>query len=88
MNIQSPVYCIIYLISVYIEFNSKLESIVVIHALMFHVFIVVFVMICLQECTDVARDDETLLVFSTLGGGLTAVDPITSEVRWSIDDGT
>lgn len=34
-----------------------------------------------------ARDDETLLVFSTLGGGLTAVDPITSEVRWSIDDG-
>lgn len=51
------------------------------------VFILVFVMICSQECTDVARDDETLLVFSTLGGGLTAVDPITSEVRWSIDDG-
>lgn len=41
----------------------------------------------LQGCTDVARDDETLLVFSTLGGGLTAVDPITSEIRWIIDDG-
>lgn len=40
-----------------------------------------------QGCTDVARDDETLLVFSTLGGGLTAVDPITSEIRWIIDDG-
>lgn len=40
-----------------------------------------------QDCTDVARDDETLLVFSTLGGGLTAIDPITSEVRWKIEDG-
>lgn len=28
-----------------------------------------------------------LLVYSTLGGGLTAVDPITSEIRWSIEDG-
>lgn len=26
------------------------------------------------------------MVFSTLGGGLTAIDPITSETRWSIDD--
>lgn len=26
-------------------------------------------------------------MFSTLGGGLTAIDPITSEVRWTIDDG-
>lgn len=41
----------------------------------------------LQDCTDIARDDVPLLVFSTLGGGLTAVDPITSEIRWSIDDG-
>lgn len=40
-----------------------------------------------QDCTDIARDDVPLLVFSTLGGGLTAVDPITSEVRWSIEDG-
>lgn len=40
-----------------------------------------------QDCTDLARDDETLLVFSTLGGGLTAVDPTTSEIRWSIEDG-
>lgn len=40
-----------------------------------------------QDCTDIARDDVPLLVFSTLGGGLTAVDPITSEIRWSIDDG-
>lgn len=40
-----------------------------------------------QDCTDIARDDVHLLVFSTLGGGLTAVDPITSEVRWSIEDG-
>lgn len=40
-----------------------------------------------QDCTEVAKNDETLLVFSTLGGGLTAVDPLTSEVRWSIDDG-
>lgn len=37
-------------------------------------------------CTDVARDDETLLVYSTLGGGLTAVDPVTSEIRWQIED--
>lgn len=28
-----------------------------------------------------------LLVFSTLGGGLTAIDPITNEIRWSIADG-
>lgn len=40
-----------------------------------------------QDCTDIARDDVHLLVFSTLGGGLTAIDPITSEVRWSIEDG-
>lgn len=40
-----------------------------------------------QDCTEIARDDVHLLVFSTLGGGLTAVDPITSEVRWSIEDG-
>lgn len=33
-----------------------------------------------------ARDDETLLVFSTLGGGLTAVDLVTSEIRWQIKD--
>lgn len=33
-----------------------------------------------------ARDDETLLVFSTLGGGLTAVDLVTSEIRWQIND--
>ena len=44
-------------------------------------------LIYLKDCTDVARDDETLLVFSTLGGGLTAIDPITSEIRWSIEDG-
>lgn len=40
-----------------------------------------------QDCTDIARDDVPLLVFSTLGGGLTAVDPITSEVKWRIEDG-
>lgn len=39
-----------------------------------------------QGCTDVARDEEPLMVFSTLGGGLTAIDPITSEIRWSISD--
>uniref|UniRef100_A0AAG5CTX8 non-specific serine/threonine protein kinase n=1 Tax=Anopheles atroparvus TaxID=41427 RepID=A0AAG5CTX8_ANOAO len=39
-----------------------------------------------QDCTDVAKDEETLLVFSTLGGGLTAIDPLTGETRWSIDD--
>ncbi|KAJ6643328.1 Serine/threonine-protein kinase/endoribonuclease ire-1 [Pseudolycoriella hygida] len=39
-----------------------------------------------MDCTDLARDDETLLVFSTLGGGLTALDPVTSEIRWSIED--
>uniref|UniRef100_U5ELH4 non-specific serine/threonine protein kinase n=1 Tax=Corethrella appendiculata TaxID=1370023 RepID=U5ELH4_9DIPT len=38
------------------------------------------------DCTAVAKDEETLLVFSTLGGGLTAIDPLTSEIRWSIDD--
>lgn len=27
------------------------------------------------------------MVFSTLGGGLTAIDPITSEIRWTIADG-
>lgn len=26
-------------------------------------------------------------MFSTLGGGLTAIDPLTSEIRWTIDDG-
>lgn len=39
-----------------------------------------------EDCTDLARDEETLLVFSTLGGGLTAIDPLTSEIRWTIDD--
>lgn len=41
----------------------------------------------LQGCTDLARDDETLIVFSTLGGGLTAIHPITSEIVWTIVDG-
>jgi len=27
------------------------------------------------------------MVFSTLGGGLTAIDPVTSEIRWTIADG-
>ncbi|XP_075146915.1 serine/threonine-protein kinase/endoribonuclease Ire1 [Haematobia irritans] len=39
-----------------------------------------------EGCTDLARDEETLMVFSTLGGGLTAIDPITSEIRWTIAD--
>ncbi|XP_037946227.1 serine/threonine-protein kinase/endoribonuclease IRE1 [Teleopsis dalmanni] len=39
-----------------------------------------------EDCTDLARDEETLMVFSTLGGGLTAIDPITSEIRWTIAD--
>ncbi|XP_062560540.1 serine/threonine-protein kinase/endoribonuclease IRE1 isoform X2 [Armigeres subalbatus] len=39
-----------------------------------------------EDCTAVAKDEETLLVFSTLGGGLTAIDPITGEIRWSIED--
>ncbi|KAM7360850.1 serine/threonine-protein kinase/endoribonuclease Ire1 [Cochliomyia hominivorax] len=39
-----------------------------------------------KDCTDLARDEETLMVFSTLGGGLTAIDPITSEIRWTIAD--
>uniref|UniRef100_A0A1A9WJ68 non-specific serine/threonine protein kinase n=1 Tax=Glossina brevipalpis TaxID=37001 RepID=A0A1A9WJ68_9MUSC len=39
-----------------------------------------------KGCTEVARDEETLMVFSTLGGGLTAIDPITSEIRWIIAD--
>lgn len=43
--------------------------------------------ICPQDCTDVARDGEPLLVLSTLGGGLTALDMATNEIKWSIDDG-
>ncbi|XP_049278175.1 serine/threonine-protein kinase/endoribonuclease IRE1 [Anopheles funestus] len=39
-----------------------------------------------QDCTAVAKDEETMLVFSTLGGGLTAIDPLTGETRWSIAD--
>ncbi|XP_054726618.1 serine/threonine-protein kinase/endoribonuclease IRE1 [Anastrepha obliqua] len=39
-----------------------------------------------EACTDLARDEETLMVFSTLGGGLTAIDPITTEIRWTIAD--
>ncbi|XP_052869264.1 serine/threonine-protein kinase/endoribonuclease IRE1 [Anopheles cruzii] len=39
-----------------------------------------------QDCTAVAKDEETMLVFSTLGGGLTAIEPLTGETRWSIDD--
>uniref|UniRef100_W8C6D6 non-specific serine/threonine protein kinase n=1 Tax=Ceratitis capitata TaxID=7213 RepID=W8C6D6_CERCA len=39
-----------------------------------------------ESCTELARDEETLMVFSTLGGGLTAIDPITSEIRWTIAD--
>ncbi|XP_026470548.1 serine/threonine-protein kinase/endoribonuclease IRE2-like, partial [Ctenocephalides felis] len=39
-----------------------------------------------QTCTDVARDDENLLVLSTLGGKLIALDPLTGSKRWSIDD--
>ncbi|XP_068157925.1 serine/threonine-protein kinase/endoribonuclease IRE1 isoform X1 [Drosophila tropicalis] len=39
-----------------------------------------------KECTDLARDEEALMVFSTLGGGLTAIDPVTSEIRWTIAD--
>ncbi|KAH8273177.1 hypothetical protein KR018_010982 [Drosophila ironensis] len=38
------------------------------------------------DCTDLARDEEALMVFSTLGGGLTAIDPVTSEIRWTIAD--
>ncbi|ALC47341.1 Ire1 [Drosophila busckii] len=38
------------------------------------------------DCTDLARDEEALMVFSTLGGGLTAIDPTTSEIRWTIAD--
>lgn len=39
-----------------------------------------------QDCTDLAKDEEPLLVFSTLGGGLVAVDPVSTEVRWRIED--
>ncbi|XP_053679518.1 serine/threonine-protein kinase/endoribonuclease IRE1 [Anopheles nili] len=39
-----------------------------------------------HDCTAVAKDEETMLVFSTLGGGLTAIDPLTGETRWSIAD--
>uniref|UniRef100_A0A182M786 non-specific serine/threonine protein kinase n=1 Tax=Anopheles culicifacies TaxID=139723 RepID=A0A182M786_9DIPT len=39
-----------------------------------------------QDCTAVAKDEETMLVFSTLRGGLTAIDPLTGETRWSIAD--
>uniref|UniRef100_A0A182U6W6 Uncharacterized protein n=1 Tax=Anopheles melas TaxID=34690 RepID=A0A182U6W6_9DIPT len=39
-----------------------------------------------KDCTAVAKDEETMLVFSTLGGGLTAIDPLTGETRWSIAD--
>lgn len=39
-----------------------------------------------KDCTDLARDEETLLVFSTINGGFIAIDPITSETRWVIDD--
>ncbi|XP_055641091.1 serine/threonine-protein kinase/endoribonuclease IRE1 [Toxorhynchites rutilus septentrionalis] len=39
-----------------------------------------------EDCTAVAKDEETLLVFSTLGGGLTAIDPLSGETRWSIAD--
>ena len=39
-----------------------------------------------EDCTAVAKDEEALLVFSTLGGGLTAIDPLTSETRWSFAD--
>lgn len=34
-----------------------------------------------------ARDDEPLLVLSTLGGGLTALDMATNEIKWSIEEG-
>lgn len=30
--------------------------------------------------------EEVLLVVSTLAGGLIALDPITSEKRWAIED--
>ncbi|XP_011185643.2 serine/threonine-protein kinase/endoribonuclease IRE1 [Zeugodacus cucurbitae] len=39
-----------------------------------------------EACTDLSQDEGTLMVFSTLGGGLTAIDPITSEIRWTIAD--
>ncbi|XP_058446373.1 serine/threonine-protein kinase/endoribonuclease IRE1 [Malaya genurostris] len=39
-----------------------------------------------EDCTAVAKDEETLLVFSTLGGGLTAIDPLSGETRWSMKD--
>uniref|UniRef100_A0A1Q3FEV2 non-specific serine/threonine protein kinase n=1 Tax=Culex tarsalis TaxID=7177 RepID=A0A1Q3FEV2_CULTA len=39
-----------------------------------------------EDCTAVVPAEETLLVFSTLGGGLTAIDPMTGETRWSIAD--
>lgn len=40
-----------------------------------------------KDCTELAPDKETLIVFSTLGGGLTAIDPITRLIRWTIADG-
>uniref|UniRef100_A0A336M6W9 non-specific serine/threonine protein kinase n=1 Tax=Culicoides sonorensis TaxID=179676 RepID=A0A336M6W9_CULSO len=39
-----------------------------------------------EDCTELAKDEEPLLVFSTLGGGLVAVDPLSSEVRWQMED--
>lgn len=40
-----------------------------------------------KGCTELTPDKETIIVFSTLGGGLTAIDPITKQIRWTIADG-
>lgn len=39
-----------------------------------------------KDCTEVSRAEEPLLVLSTLSGSLIAIDPITSETRWTQED--
>ena len=48
--------------------------------------LILFYFQLIKDCTDIERDQETYLLISTLGGGLIAVDPVTSKTRWAIDD--
>lgn len=40
-----------------------------------------------QDCREVSRGEEPLLVLSTLSGSLIAIDPVTAETRWIQEDG-
>lgn len=39
-----------------------------------------------QDCVQVSRAEEPLLILSTLSGSLIAIDPLTAEVRWIQED--